>query len=62
MAAAASLMPRLASLAGPFDAGASTRAAALGALEAAAVRFGDVFVVSENLASNAKIAALSQTR
>jgi U3 small nucleolar RNA-associated protein 10 len=60
VAAAASLMPRLASLAGA-DAGASTRAAALGALEAAAVRFGDVFVVSDD-ASNAKIAALSQTR
>ena len=40
VSAAASLMPRLASLAGA-DAGASTRAAALGALEAAAVRFGD---------------------
>ena len=39
VSAAASLMPRLASLAGA-DAGASTRAAALGALEAAAVRFG----------------------
>jgi U3 small nucleolar RNA-associated protein 10 len=60
VAAAASLMPRLASLAGA-DAGASTRAAALGALEAAAVRFGDVFVVSDD-ASNAKIAAFSQTR
>ena len=60
MAAAASLMPRLASLAGA-DAGASTRAAALGALEAAAVRFGDVFVVGDD-ASNAKMAAAAQTR
>ena len=60
VAAAASLMPRLASLAGA-DAGASTRAAALGALEAAAVRFGDVFVVGDD-ASNAKMAAAAQTR
>ena len=59
VSAAASLMPRLASLAGA-DAGASARAAALGALEAAAARFGDAFSVAgekKNAASAASAAS-----